>query len=57
MLLALYSLESQGYLFYIIIYGISTINIFTILIMLSQFKGRDLKNITDLSGIFKHSPA
>lgn len=55
-LLALYSLESQGYIFYILIYGITTINIFTILIMLSEFQGRDLKNISDLSGMFKHSP-
>lgn len=55
-LLALYSLESQGYIFYILIYGITTVNIFTILIKLSQFKGRDLKNISDLSGMFKYSP-
>jgi NADH:ubiquinone oxidoreductase subunit 2 (subunit N) len=39
-----------------IIYGITTINIFTILIMLSEFKGRDLKMIKDLSGILKLNP-
>jgi len=37
MLLALYSLDLQSYIFYIFIYGITLINIFTILIILSKF--------------------
>jgi NADH-quinone oxidoreductase subunit N len=46
-LLALYSLETQGFIFYKITYGITTINIFAILIILSEFKGRDIKKIKD----------
>lgn len=55
-LLALYSLETQGFIFYKITYGITTINIFAILIILSEFKGRDIKKIKDQSGIFKLNP-
>lgn len=56
MLLALYSLDIQSYKFYIFIYGITLVNIFTILIILSKFKGRELKKIKDLGGIFKFNP-
>lgn len=56
MLLALYSLDLQSYIFYIFIYGITLINIFTILIILSKFQGRELKKIKDLGGIFKFNP-
>ena len=57
MLLALYSLENQGFIIYMVLYGITTINFFIIFIILSEFKGRDLKMIQDLSGIFKFNPA
>jgi NADH:ubiquinone oxidoreductase subunit 2 (subunit N) len=56
MLLAVYTLDIQSYIFYILIYGITLINIFTILIILSKFKGRELKKIKDLGGIFKLNP-
>ena len=56
MLLALYSLDTQAFFFYMFIYAVTTVNIFSILIILSQFFGRDLKLIQDLSGIFKFNP-
>lgn len=56
MLLALACLAPQGYLFYMFIYGITTINIFTIIIILGQYMGRDLKMIEDLAGIFRYHP-
>ena len=56
MLLALACLAPQGYLFYMFIYGITTINIFTIIIILGEYLGRDLKMIEDLAGIFRHNP-
>lgn len=56
MLLALGALDTQGYLVYMIIYGITTLNIFIILTVLSAFMGRDLKMIQDLSGILKMNP-
>ena len=55
MLLALYALDIQSYKFNILIYGITLVNIFTILIILSKFKGRELKKIKDLGGIFKYN--
>lgn len=57
MLLALYCLENQGFIIYMVLYGITTLNFFIIFIILSEFKGRDLKMIQDLSGIFKFNPA
>jgi NADH-quinone oxidoreductase subunit N len=56
MLFALGCLAPQGYLFYMFIYGITTINIFTIFIILSQYLGRDVKMIQDLAGTFRHHP-
>lgn len=56
MLLALACLAPQGYLFYMFVYGITTINIFTIFIILSEYLGRDVKMIQDLSGTFRHHP-
>lgn len=48
MLLALYKIDMQAYKFYLIVYGISTINIFTIFKILSAKLGRDFKGLTDL---------
>lgn len=56
MLLALYALSYQGFIIYLIIYAITTVNLFTIFIILSEFFGRDLKFINDLEGIFKFNP-
>lgn len=56
MLLALYSYDSQSFIFYMFIYSITTVNLFTIFILLSEFLGRDLKIIKDLSGLFKFNP-
>lgn len=56
MLFALACLAPQGFIFYMFIYGITTINIFTIIIILSEYIGRDVKMIQDLAGIFRHHP-
>lgn len=56
MLFALACLAPQGFIFYMFIYGITTINIFTIIIILSEYTGRDVKMIQDLAGIFRHHP-
>jgi NADH-quinone oxidoreductase subunit N len=53
MLLSLSSFDTQSLLIYAFNYGITTVNIFTIFIILAAFFGRELKNIKDLSGIFK----
>lgn len=53
LLLALYGSDTQSFIIYSIIYGITTLNIFIILIMLSSIYGRELKSIKDLHGIFK----
>ena len=46
----------SGYLdsveYYLIIYGLTTINIFTILIVISNYKNKDISLINELSGIF-----
>lgn len=59
LLLSLYCQDLQSYLIYMIIYGITTFNIFLILILFSQSKnlGRDQKLIQDLSGLFRNHPA
>jgi NADH-quinone oxidoreductase subunit N len=53
MLLSLYSFDTQSLFIYAFNYGITTVNIFTIFIILAAFFGRELKNIKDLSGLFK----
>ena len=56
MLLALASLAPQGYIFYMLIYVITTLNLFTIFLLLSEYMGRDVKKIQDLSGTFRNHP-
>lgn len=56
-LLAFYCKDLQSKIFYTKIYTITTINIFTIKKVLSDFQGRDLKKIKDISGKFKLNPA
>jgi len=56
MLLGLSCLAPQGFIIYMLIYGITTLNIFTIIILLSQYMGRDIKMIQDLAGTFRNHP-
>jgi NADH-quinone oxidoreductase subunit N len=56
LLLALYSLDYHAFIIYILIYGITTVNIFTIIVAISEYLGRDLKFITDLSGLLRINP-
>ena len=55
-LLALYSYDYHSYLIYIFIYGISTINIFSILLILSKYYGSELIYINQLKGLYRHNP-
>lgn len=55
-LLALYCYDLHSYLIYFIIYGITTFNIFGILLILSQYQGKEIKYITQQTGISGVNP-
>ena len=55
-LLALYCYDLYSYIIYFIIYAITTINIFCILLVISQSQGQEIKYIEQLIGLFKFNP-
>ena len=55
-LLALYCNDLNSYIIYLFVYIITTLNIFCILILLSQLQGREIKYINQLIGIFRLNP-
>ena len=55
-LLALSSKEPNSYFIYLFVYIITTVNIFSILIILSQHQGRDIKFISQLMGLYHLNP-
>lgn len=55
-LLALYCYDLHSYLLYTIIYGITTFNIFAILLILSQYQGKEILYISQLTGISGLNP-
>ena len=55
-LLALYSNDINYYIIYKIIYSVTTINILTILLSLSQYYGREIFYINQLIGIYRLNP-
>jgi NADH:ubiquinone oxidoreductase subunit 2 (subunit N) len=55
-LLALYCNDFNSYFLYLFVYIITTINIFSILIILSQYQNRDIKFISQLIGLFHFNP-
>nr|NP_150359.1 NADH dehydrogenase subunit 2 [Rhizophydium sp. 136]AAK84289.1 NADH dehydrogenase subunit 2 [Rhizophydium sp. 136] len=56
MLLALYSYDFHSYFIYIFIYGSNMIAIFSILLILSKYFGREIKSINQLIGIYRLNP-
>ena len=55
-LLGLYCNSIESYIIYIVIYLLTTLNIFKIIILLSQYQNRDIKYISQLIGLFKFNP-
>jgi NADH:ubiquinone oxidoreductase subunit 2 (subunit N) len=55
-LLALHSKDLNSYIIYLFVYVLTTLNIFCILILLSQLQGREVKYIDQLIGIFRLNP-
>lgn len=55
-LLALYCNDLNSYFIYLFVYIITTINIFSIIIILSHYQGRDIKYISQLKGLFHFNP-
>lgn len=49
-LLALYSYDLHAYMIYVVIYGITTINIFSCLILLSKYQGKEIKYMSQQMG-------
>lgn len=56
LLLAFLSSDFHAYFIYLFIYGITTINIFSILLSLSIYKGREIRSIDHLKGTFNLNP-
>jgi NADH:ubiquinone oxidoreductase subunit 2 (subunit N) len=55
-LLALYSNDFHSYIIYIFIYILTTLNLFSIFIIISKYQGKDLNYILQLIGLFKFNP-
>lgn len=55
-LLALYCNSIESYIIYIIIYLLTTLNIFMIIILLSQYENKEIKYISQLIGLFNFNP-
>lgn len=55
-LLGLYCNSFESYTIYIIIYLLTTLNIFMIIILLSQYQNKEIKYISQLTGLFNFNP-
>jgi NADH-quinone oxidoreductase subunit N len=55
-ILALYSNDLNSYLIYLIIYSITTVNIFTILLIFSRYLNTEIFNISQLIGLHRTNP-
>lgn len=55
-LLALYNYDFHSYLIYLFIYVLTTLNIFSILIAISKYQGKDINFINKLIGLFQYNP-
>lgn len=55
-LLSFYCLDTQSAILYTFIYALTTINLFSIFLILGEIKGKEIKIIKDLKGIFKYNP-
>jgi NADH:ubiquinone oxidoreductase subunit 2 (subunit N) len=56
MLLALYSYDLHSYLIYFFIYGLTTFNLFAIFLILSQYQGKEILFLSQLTGLSGLNP-
>jgi NADH:ubiquinone oxidoreductase subunit 2 (subunit N) len=55
-LLALSSYDLHSYLIYLFIYALTTLNLFSILIIISKYQGKDITDFRSVIGLFKFNP-
>ncbi len=55
-LLALYNYDLHSYIIYLFIYALTTLNLFSIFIIISKYQGKDVNYISQLMGLFKFNP-
>ena len=55
-LLALYCYDFHSYLIYLFVYAITTLNLFSIFLIISKYQGKDVNYISQLIGLFRFNP-